>query len=141
MWCRGPSGRRVPRGEVALEGGLQTSAVGRPVERVTAVAQTLEAAGGVDADVVAGPREGALVDVCVATGRVRGGVSGWAEGHACPWAPLSAQPTGFPSLPGFLSPLPVLPRQEPPLVFSGGGQGRDTLDGRVMGFCHFNTHS
>lgn len=78
-----------------MEGGLQTSAVGRPVERVTAVAQTLEAAGGVDADVVAGPREGALVDVCVATGRVRGGVSGWAEGHACPWAPLSAQPTGF----------------------------------------------
>lgn len=59
----------MPRGEVALEGGLQTSAVGCPVERVAAVAHTLEAAWGVDTDMVAGPREGALVNVCVATGR------------------------------------------------------------------------
>lgn len=48
---------------MALAGGLQTSAVGRPVERVATVAQALEAARGVDADVVAGPLKGALVDV------------------------------------------------------------------------------
>lgn len=56
-------------GEVALAGELQTSAVGCPVERVAAVAQALEAARGVDADMVAGPLKGALVDVCEATGR------------------------------------------------------------------------
>lgn len=59
-------------GKVALVGGLQTSAVGCPVECVAAVAQALEAAGGVDADVVAGPLEGALVSVCAAQG-TRGG--------------------------------------------------------------------
>lgn len=63
------------RGEVALAGGLQTSAVGRPVERVAAVTQALEAARGVDAEVVAGPLEGALVDVCVATRRQSAGRS------------------------------------------------------------------
>lgn len=56
-------------GEVALAGELQTSAVGGPVERVAAAAETLEAARGVDAGVVTGPLEGALVDVCGATGR------------------------------------------------------------------------
>ena len=56
-------------GEVALAGGLQTSAVGCPVERVAAVTQALEAARGVDADVVTGPLEGALVDVWGAAGR------------------------------------------------------------------------
>lgn len=40
-----------------------TSAVGEPVERVALVAEALEAAGGVDAEVVAGPVKGALVDV------------------------------------------------------------------------------
>lgn len=129
MWCRGPWGRRVPRGEVALEGGLQTSAVGCPVERVTAVAQTLEAARGVDADVVAGPHEGALVDVCVATGGEFGAARQVGGGRACPWAWHS------------LDSMPVLPRQEPPRVFSGGGQGRHILNGRVMmNFCCFNTH-
>lgn len=52
------------RGKVALAGGLQTSAVGCPVECVAAVTQALEAARGVDADVITGPLEGALVDVC-----------------------------------------------------------------------------
>jgi hypothetical protein len=52
---------------VALAGGLQTSAVGCPVEHVAMVTQALEAARGIDTDVVAGPLEGALVDVCVAT--------------------------------------------------------------------------
>ena len=61
------------RGEVALVGGLQTSAVGCPIECVATVTQALEAAWGVDADVVAGPLEGALVDVCVATGRESSG--------------------------------------------------------------------
>lgn len=56
-------------GEVALVGGLQTSAVGRPIECVAAVTQALEAARRVDTDVIAGPLEGALVDVCVTTGR------------------------------------------------------------------------
>lgn len=71
-------------GEVALAGGLQTSAVGRPVERVAAVTQALEAPGGVDADVVAGPLEGALIDVCGAAGdRVREGFQGAAAGTAC----------------------------------------------------------
>lgn len=51
-------------GEVALVGGLQTSAVCCPVECVASVTQALEAAGGVDADVVTGPLKGALVDVC-----------------------------------------------------------------------------
>lgn len=51
-------------GEVALVGGLQTSAVGCPVECVASVAQALEAARGIDANVVAGPLEGTLVDVC-----------------------------------------------------------------------------
>lgn len=51
-------------GKVALAGGLQTSAVGCPIECVAAVTQALEAAGGVDADVIAGPLERALVDVC-----------------------------------------------------------------------------
>lgn len=110
MRCRGPCGWRVPRGEVALEGGLQTSAVGCPVERVAAVAHTLEAAWGVDTDVVAGPREGALVNVCVATGREFGEACQVGGGARLPWARLSVQPTGFLSLPGFpLSPLPVLP--------------------------------
>lgn len=59
-------------GEVALAGRLQTSAVSCPVEGVAAVTQALEASRGVDADVVAGPLEGALVDVCVATGRQGG---------------------------------------------------------------------
>lgn len=40
-----------------------TSAVGEAVEDVALVAQALEAAGVVDARVVAGPLEGALVDV------------------------------------------------------------------------------
>lgn len=40
-----------------------TSAVGEPVERVALVAEALEAAGGVDAEVVAGPVKGALIDV------------------------------------------------------------------------------
>lgn len=51
-------------GEVALAGGLQTSAVGCPVEYVATVAQALEAARGIDADVVTGPLKGTLVDVC-----------------------------------------------------------------------------
>lgn len=51
-------------GEVALAGGLQTSAVGCPVEYVAAVAQALEAARGIDADLVAGPLERALINVC-----------------------------------------------------------------------------
>lgn len=51
-------------GEVALAGGLQTSAVGCPVEYVAAVAQALEAARGIDANLVAGPLKGALIDVC-----------------------------------------------------------------------------
>lgn len=59
-------------GQVALVGGLQTSTVGHPVERVAVVAQALEAARGVDADVVAGSLKGALVDVCVATRRQYG---------------------------------------------------------------------
>lgn len=90
------------RGEVALAGELQTSAVGGPVERVAAVAETLEAARGVDASVVAGPLEGALVDVCGATGReVRGQFQGAAGGtasslrgtsvHSGPGAPGSVQ--------------------------------------------------
>lgn len=40
-----------------------TSAVGEPVERVALVAEALEAARGVDAEVVAGPVKGALIDV------------------------------------------------------------------------------
>lgn len=59
-------------GEVALAGGLQTSAVGCSIEYVAAVTQALEAARRVDTDVVAGPLEGALVNVCVATGRQSG---------------------------------------------------------------------
>lgn len=51
-------------GEVALADGLQTSAVGCPVEYVASVTQALEAAGGVDADVVTGPLKGTLVNVC-----------------------------------------------------------------------------
>lgn len=51
-------------GEVALAGGLQTSAVSCPVECIASVAQALEAARGVDADVVAGPFKGAFVNVC-----------------------------------------------------------------------------
>lgn len=51
-------------GEVALAGGLQTSAVGCPVECVASAAQALETAGGVDADVVTGPLKGTLVNVC-----------------------------------------------------------------------------
>lgn len=51
-------------GEVALTGGLQTSTVGCPVECVASVTQALEAARGVDADVVTGPLEGTLVNVC-----------------------------------------------------------------------------
>ena len=51
-------------GEVALVGGLQTSAVGCPVECVASAAQALETAGGVDADVVTGPLKGTLVNVC-----------------------------------------------------------------------------
>ena len=72
-------------GEVALAGRLQTSAVGCPVEDVAAVTQALEAARGVDADVVTGPLEGALVDVCVATGRQSWGRSlrEWWVGTAC----------------------------------------------------------
>lgn len=70
-------------GKVALVGGLQTSAVGRPIEHVAAATQALEAARGVDADVVAGPLEGALVDVCVATGRESVGSSRW-RGHRLP---------------------------------------------------------
>lgn len=62
-------------GEVALVGGLQTSAVGRPIECVAAVTQALEAARRVDTGVIAGPLEGALVDVCVATGRQSAGRS------------------------------------------------------------------
>lgn len=73
------------KGEVALAGGLQTSAVGCPIECVATVTQALEAARGVDADVVAGPLEGALVDVCVATGRQSAGRSFRARwvGMAC----------------------------------------------------------
>lgn len=55
-------------GEVALAGGLQTSAVGCAIEYVATVTQALEAARGVDTDVVAGPLEGALVDVYVTMG-------------------------------------------------------------------------
>lgn len=51
-------------GEVAQAGRLQTSAVSCPIECVAAVTQALEAARGVDADVVTSPLEGALVDVC-----------------------------------------------------------------------------
>lgn len=40
-----------------------TSAVGEPVECVALVAEALEATGGVDAEVVTGPVEGALVDI------------------------------------------------------------------------------
>lgn len=40
-----------------------TSAVGEPVERVALVAEALEATGGVDAEVVTGPVEGALVNI------------------------------------------------------------------------------
>lgn len=47
-----------------------TSAVGEAVQDVALVAEALEAAGVVDAGVVAGPLEGALVDVC-------GGAGGW----------------------------------------------------------------
>ena len=83
-------------GEVALAGELQTSAVGGPVERVAAVAETLEAARGVDAGVVAGPLEGALVDVCGATGRkVRAQRQGTAGGTAS-----SLRGTSVPSSPG-----------------------------------------
>lgn len=74
-------------GEVALAGELQTSAVGCPIECVAAAAQALEAARGVDADVVTGPLEGALVDVCVATGRQNvGGGSGCGGWHGLPLA-------------------------------------------------------
>lgn len=51
-------------GEVALAGGLQTSAVGCPVECVASATQALEAARGVDADVVTGPLEGTLINIC-----------------------------------------------------------------------------
>lgn len=51
-------------GKVALAGGLQTSAVGCPVEYIASVTQALEAARGIDANVVAGPFKGTLVDVC-----------------------------------------------------------------------------
>ena len=72
-------------GEVALAGELQTSAVGCPIECVAAAAQALEAARRVDADVVTGPLEGALVDVCVATGRQSvGGGSGRGGRHGLP---------------------------------------------------------
>lgn len=104
-------------GKVALVGGLQTSAVGRPIEHVAAATQALEAARGVDADVVAGPLEGALVDVCVATGRESVGSSGW-RGHRLPlrhlksisaWTAPGAQPVYFLSLPG-VAESPLTPR-------------------------------
>lgn len=111
-------------GKVALVGGLQTSAVGCPVEYVAAATQALETARGVDADVVTGPLEGALVDVCVATGRESLGSFGWG-GHSrslshltdisawtAPGPPgLSAQPVHFLSLPAVtVSPFnPTLP--------------------------------
>lgn len=40
-----------------------TSTVGEPIERVALVAEALETARGVDAEVVAGPVKGALVDI------------------------------------------------------------------------------
>lgn len=130
-------------GEVALAGGLQTSAVGCPVEYVAAVTQALEAARGVDTDVVAGPLEGALVDVCVATGRQSPGRSFRGMGTAChstvtqcmsvhrvPEAPCTADPWRQPSRQGpifyFISANLTLPSA----VFSGGGQGRNTLTTR-----------
>lgn len=44
--------------------GWLTSTVRQAVEDVAFVTETLETAGGVDTKVVAGPVEGALVDVC-----------------------------------------------------------------------------
>lgn len=137
------------RGEVALAGELQTSAVGGPVERVAAVAETLEAARGIDAGVVTGPLEGALVDVCGATGRkVRAQFQGVAGGtalslrgtsvHSGPRAPGSAQsrlvanlrplvPARF----SILSPRTAWYWDRSHLtLFSGGGQGRNILSRR-----------
>lgn len=62
--CGWPLPGACLEGEVALADGLQTSAVGCPVEYVASVTQALEAAGGVDADVVTGPVKGTLVNVC-----------------------------------------------------------------------------
>lgn len=57
-------GGRTSRDEARRGGGGLTSAVRQAVEDVAFVTQTLETAGGVDAEVVAGAVERALVDVC-----------------------------------------------------------------------------
>lgn len=54
--------------DVEWGGCCLTSAVREAVEDVAFVAVALEAAGGVDAEVVAGSVKGALVDVCAGGG-------------------------------------------------------------------------
>lgn len=93
-----PRGCAVPRTQTRCSdsscspAGL-TSAMGEPVQCVALVAEALEAARGVDAEVVAGAVERAFIDVCrkgkreVTAGKVEG--QPWAQGlcpssSACP---------------------------------------------------------
>lgn len=68
-----PRGQHHTRGCGSAEsrwGQPLTPTVGEAVEQVAVVAHALEAARRVDAHVVAGPVEGALVDVCIMVGAV-----------------------------------------------------------------------
>lgn len=73
--CPGPRTQARCSDGPSSPAGL-TSAVREPVQRVALVAEALEAAGGVDAEVVAGAVEGALVDVW----RKGKGEGGWRGG-------------------------------------------------------------